>query len=104
MSLLGVLVYWITLASTIPAIGVIASSVAAAAVPLVELLLVFLVLSSTCGALLNVHLGGTVESWSTFGHVTKGMLRNLLVGACNHSVVARMILLLQLIPTNTGRV
>jgi hypothetical protein len=79
-TLVGMILNWLAHANRIPAIGVIASSVITAAVPLAELLGITLVITSLFGVLLHAQLGETVLKWSSFGRVTQAMWRNFVIG------------------------
>jgi hypothetical protein len=91
ISVLLVIFNWLVLASAIPAIGVIAHSVRAAAVPVLELLTVVLLLLLLLGALLAAALGDRLQKWSSFGSVFYSVWKHFVAGAsarlrpCRHS-------------------
>lgn len=81
LALIGILLNWLAQASQIPALGVIATSLAHAVEPLAELMGITFVVMMLFGAILYTQLGHSLRKWSTLGQVTSTMLRHFIFGA-----------------------
>lgn len=78
--LLALLLSLMIRANTIPRIGIIGYSVAAATVPLLELGCVLVVVSCLMGCLFHLQLGTHSEGWSTLFGAQLLTIENIIVG------------------------
>lgn len=78
---LAIIARWLACAAHMPTIGIVAGSFAHAVPPLLELTVVIATVLALVGALVHVQLGVRLEPWSTFGRVTRRMLREFTVDA-----------------------
>ena len=88
MSVLLSVLNWIVLANEIPAIGVIAKSLATAAGTIFELLTIIMILLMILGSLLSATIGDKMQKWSGMGAVFTSVWRHFFVGVCLHTCCA----------------
>ena len=80
VSVLLTVLNWLVLANEIPSIGVIAKSIAAAGVTILELLCIVSILITILGVLLSALVGEKMQKWSGFGFVLSTVWRHFVVG------------------------
>jgi hypothetical protein len=81
LALIGILFKWLALAAGIPALGIIANSLAHSVLPLFEVLLITAVISMLLGTVLFNLIGHELESWSSASEVVFSLMRQFLIGA-----------------------
>jgi phage tail tape-measure protein len=88
VSILLCVMNWLVLANEIPAIGVIARSLAAASVTIAELLVIVVILGMLLGSVLSAQLGDKVQKWNGIGRVFHSLFKHFVVGSLLHSAVS----------------
>ena len=82
----GILFSWVAYAGKIPQIGVIATTLGKAVLPICEILIVVLTITSMFGTLIHLQVGGKHEHWSTAASTMQVMWSGFVIGAFNASI------------------